>query len=69
MAKTKVDYEMIYEYLETKRNNPKMGKTVTAANIANAIGVDRIYGGTMTKLVRDGYLEKCPAAGYYKVVM
>ena len=56
----KVDYEKIYEYLSTTTR-----KTTSASNIAHYIGVDRIYGGTMTKLVRDGALTKCELKGYY----
>ena len=62
MAKIKVNYEKIYEFLEERR-----GHAITASMIAYAIGVETIYGGTMTKLVRDGYLEKSPAKGFYKV--
>ena len=54
--KTKVDYNKIYDYLKN---------TITASSIALGIGVERIYGGTMNKLVRDGYLDKCPLNGYY----
>jgi hypothetical protein len=35
--------------------------------LAHAIGVDRLYGATMTKLVNEGYLEKCLEKGFYKV--
>lgn len=59
----KVDYEKIYEGLERLK-----GKTITASGLAHATGVDRIYGGTMAKLVREGCLDKCPLQGYYKVV-
>jgi hypothetical protein len=62
MAKTKVNYEMIYGYL--KGNS---GKTITASGLAHAIGVERIYGATLTKLVNDGYLDKCLEKGFYKV--
>lgn len=57
-----VNYEKIYDYLNTKG-----GKVITASAIAFAIGAERIYGATMAKLVRDGALEKMPADGYYKV--
>jgi hypothetical protein len=60
MATNKVDYEAITRHL----GNTKQ-KTVTASSIAFAIGVPRIYGGTMAKLVRDGWLTKAPADGYY----
>lgn len=62
MAKNTVDYNAIYNYLS---NRPKNEKVRTASSIAYGIGVERIYGGTMTKLVRDGWLEKCPLDGYY----
>lgn len=60
MEKTKVDYNKIYDYLKNTKQ-----RTITASNIAHGIGVERIYGGTMSKLVRDGYLDKCPLNGYY----
>ena len=62
MAKTKIDYEIIYNYLKDRS-----GKTITTSMLANGIGVDRLYGATMTKLVNDGYLEKCLEKGFYKV--
>lgn len=62
MAKNTVDYNAIYNYLS---NRPKNIKWTTASGIAYGIGVERIYGGTMTKLVRDGWLEKCPCDGMY----
>ena len=61
--KTTVDYTKIYNYLATKK-----GKIVTPSGIAHFTGVDRIYGPTMSKLVRDGVIEKCPAAGFYRVL-
>lgn len=63
MKNYKVDYTKIYECLAEKK-----GKVITASAIACKVGVDKIYGGTMQKLVRDGYLEKCPLNGYYRVV-
>lgn len=57
----KVDYEKIYAFLATKS-----GKVVSACGIAYGIGVDRIYGGTMAKLVRDGALEPMPEKGFYR---
>ena len=60
----KVDYNKIYEYLKTKS-----GKVITASNIAYAIGADRIYGATMSKLVRDGALDTMPHNGYYRVIL
>lgn len=62
MAKTKIDYEMIYDCLKGKS-----GKVITPSGLAYAIGVEKIHGATMTKLVRDGYLEKCLEKGFYKV--
>lgn len=58
--KTAVDYNKIYDYLKNTK-----ARTVTAYGIAHGIGVERIYGGTMSKLVREGYLDKCPLKGYY----
>lgn len=63
MKKTKVDYEKIYEFLATRKD-----KVITASAIANAIGVDRIYGATMTKLVRDEKIIPMAEKGYYKVL-
>lgn len=57
---TNVNYEAIYNYLKNTTT-----KIVSASNIAYNINVDRIYGATMNKLVRDGYLSKCPTQGYY----
>lgn len=57
----KVDYKKIYDFLKTTKK-----RTVTAYAIAHGIGVDRIYGGTMAKLVRDGALEHYPLKGYYR---
>jgi hypothetical protein len=54
-----VDYNKIYDYLSHTKQ-----KLVSASTIASAIGVERIYGATMTKLVRDGYLEN-RGNGYY----
>lgn len=58
----KVDYEKIYEFLARRK-----GKMTSASNIAHFIGVERIYGGTMNKLVREGLLEKAATKGYYWV--
>jgi hypothetical protein len=56
----KVDYEAIHKHLgQTNR------KMVTASSIAYAIGVERIHGATMSKLVRDGWLSKAPTKGFY----
>lgn len=63
MKKTKVDYEKIYEYLPARKD-----KVITTAMIANAIGVDRIYGATMTKLVREEKIMPMAEKGYYKVL-
>ena len=61
---TKVNYKKIYEALEDHK-----GKTITPSMLAYKVGVERIYGATMMKLVRDGALEKCPADGYYRVIL
>ena len=58
-----IDSDKLNEYFQKKN-----GKVVSAYSIACAVGVERIYGGTMTKWVRDGVLEKCPANGYYRVI-
>ena len=55
-------YKDIYKYLESQK-----GKIVTASGIAYNIKAERIYGATMIKLVRDGYLDKCEAKGFYRV--
>lgn len=57
-----VDYRKIDEYLATRK-----GKIITASMLAQGIGVERIYGGTMTKLVRDNQITKCMEKGYYRV--
>lgn len=62
--RTKIDYDKIYECL-----NKRSGKIISASQIAFSIGVDRIYGGTMAKLVRDGYLEHMPLKGYYRIII
>ena len=62
MPKYKIDYEKIYQYLATRK-----GKVVTASGIAAAIGVERVYGATMTKLVRDDMIIPCAEKGFYKV--
>ena len=64
MATTKVNYEKIYEYLKARS-----GKIITACGIAQGIGVDCIYGGTMSKLVRDGAIDKCALKGHYRVII
>lgn len=58
-----IDQKKLNEYFQKKN-----GKVVTPSGIAYAVGVERVYGGTMTKWVRDGVLEKCPANGYYRVI-
>lgn len=58
----KVNYKKIYDFLETRK-----GKIITASGIAYAIGVERIYPGTMAKLVREGLIEHCELKGWYKV--
>ena len=57
-----IDRDKLNKYFQEKN-----GKVVSAYSIACAVGVERIYGGTMTKWVRDGVLEKCAANGYYRV--
>ena len=59
--KSKVDYDAIYKFLRTTRM-----KIIDAAIIAWGINVDRIYGATMFKLVRDGALEPMPRKGSYR---
>ena len=56
----KVDYQKIYEHL--KNDKPRY---TSASEIAEFIGVPRIYGGTMRKLVNDGYLMKTMKRGRY----
>lgn len=63
-ARTKVDYPKIYDYLRAYKRN-----TITPSQLAYGIGAERIYGATMTKLVRDGYLDICPEKGFYKVII
>lgn len=58
-----VNYDGVYEALERLK-----GKTITAYSLAHTIGVERIYGATMSKLIREGLLEKRPLDGYYKVI-
>ena len=60
--KAAVDYGKIYECLEQRK-----GKVITASQIAFSIGVEKVYGGTMAKLVRDGRIEHMPLKGYYRV--
>ena len=57
-----IDYRKIDEFLATKK-----GEFITASMLAHGIGVERIYGGTMAKLVRDNQITKCEAKGFYKV--
>ena len=58
-----MDYKKIRAYLETRK-----GKVITPSGLAHAIGADRIYGATMSKLVRDGLLIQCEEKGYYKAI-
>ena len=60
----KVDYNKIYEYLNTMKD-----KVVTPSGIAYAVGVERIYPGTMTKLVNDKAIEHCAEKGFYRVIL
>ena len=58
-----IDYRKIDEYLATRK-----GKVITASMLAHGIGVERIYGGTMAKLVRDNQITKCDdVKGFYRV--
>ena len=59
----KVDYNKIYEILANRRCN-----YIDAGTLAVLMDVERIYGATMTKLVRDGYLETCSCKGMYRIV-
>ena len=59
---TTIDYNKIYEALENYN-----GCVLTASGLAYKIGVERIYGGTMSKLVHDGYLIKANCKGYYYI--
>jgi hypothetical protein len=58
----KVNYDEIYEVLAKRE-----GKVISAAQLAFDLKVDRIYGATMTKLVREGKLEPAFEKGYYWV--
>lgn len=62
-TKNKVNYNKIYEILANRRC-----KYINAGTLAVLMDVDRIYGATMTKLVRDGYLEPCDCKGEYRIV-
>ena len=62
-SKSYVDYEKIYKYLEERK-----GKVITASGLAFGIGVDRIYGATMLKLVRQDLIAPCEQKGYYIVL-
>ena len=57
-----IDYCKIDKFLATKK-----GKIITPSMLAHGIGVERIYGGTMAKLVRDSQITKCEAKGFYRV--
>lgn len=57
-----VDYRKIYDYLDTRK-----GKLVTASMIAFFTGTERVYGATMSKLVRDGIITPSEEKGYYRV--
>ena len=58
-----VDYNKIYEALAAHKY-----RVITPAGLAHKIGVERIYGATMLKLCRDGYLQQAPAKGIYYIV-
>lgn len=57
-----IDYCKIDKFLATKK-----GEIITPSMLAHGIGVERIYGGTMAKLVRDNQITKCEAKGFYRV--
>ena len=57
-----IDYCKIDKFLATKK-----GEIITSSMLAYGIGVERIYGGTMAKLVRDNQITKCEAKGCYRV--
>lgn len=63
MTNKKVNYKAIYEYLEGYTK-----KMISPSQMAHDLGVERFYGATMTKLVREGYLEPTNMKGYYWVV-
>ena len=55
-------YNKIYDYL-----NERHGKIITAAGMAHAIGEERIFGATMAKLAREGWIYKAKLEGYWVV--
>ena len=55
-------YNKIYNYL-----NERHGRIITAAGMAHAIGEERIYGSTMVKLAREGWIYKAKLEGYWVV--
>ena len=58
-----IDYREIDKFLATKK-----GEIITPSMLAYGIGVERIYGGTMAKLVRDNQITKCDdVKGFYRV--
>ena len=58
-----IDYREIDKFLATKK-----GEIITASMLAYGIGLERIYGGTMAKLVRDNQITKCDdVKGFYRV--
>ena len=58
-----IDYCKIDKFLATKK-----GEIITPSMLAYGIGVERIYGGTMAKLVRDNQISKCDdVKGFYRV--
>ena len=58
-----VNYEKIYDYLATKKYH-----ITSAANIARFTDHERIYGATMSKLVREGWIEPTGVKGLYRVI-
>ena len=57
-----IDYCKIDKFLATKKS-----EFITASMLAHGIGVERIYGSTMAKLVRDNQITKCDIKGFYRV--
>lgn len=59
--KKPIDYSKIYKYLKNKKNS----QTVTSSMIAQAIGIKHVYGGTMNKLAKEGWIYKTDTPGYW----
>lgn len=58
----KVNYVSVDKFLAARQ-----GKIITASALAHGIGVDRIYGPTMSKLVRDNCITPMAEKGFYRV--